>query len=161
VAAVTAAYADLRRLAADFAQAGNTTIFNAAAEVVRTTAVAVRDEARSRAPVKTGKLRQSIDITMDGPLTASVGPSVPYGSYQEFGTATRGEFPGPMYEIRPVRASKLAFKIDGEWVFTTLVKHPGIKARPYMRPAVKAALGQMAPEMARRGALLVTRGPNA
>lgn len=158
---MTAASADLRQLAADLSSASKVGMFRAAADVVRTTATAVQAEARSKAPMRTGKLRNSIQVTYTSPLSASVGPTVPYGPYQEFGTATRGEFPGPMYEIRPVRASKLAFKIDGKWVFTKLVKHPGIPPRPYMRPAIQTVLGKMAPELARTGALLVTKGPNA
>ncbi len=97
---MTAASADLRSLAADLEQASGMGIDRAAAEVVRAAASGIQGQAQQFAPVRTGALRSSIQVTMTGPTSATIGPTVPYGPYQEFGTGTRGEFPGPMYVIR-------------------------------------------------------------
>lgn len=95
-------------------------------------------------------------------LKTIVGPNVEYGVYQEYGTGSRGEFPGQAYMIRPKRAGGLlAFKIGNKTVYSRSVRHPGIKAHPFMRPAIEAVLGTLAGDMAERGALLITKGPNA
>ena len=112
------------------------------------------------APKKTGYLSNSIRIT-PGSMKVTIGPDASYGVYQEFGTATRGEFPGPVYLIRPVRAKKLAFQINGKWIFTTLVKHPGIPPRPYMRPALQQALSPFGQKLADLGVTQIVKGPNS
>ena len=57
------------------------------------TAAVCAGEARSRAPVKSGRLRASIGYTVgedgSGNLAAAVGTDVPYAAAQEFGTARR------------------------------------------------------------------------
>jgi phage gpG-like protein len=156
---MSAASADLRALAADLAAASGAGIESAAAEVVRDYATDTQRQAMAYAPVKTGALRSSITVRFDGPTTAIIGPQVPYGPYQEFGTATQGEFPGPVYEIRPKNAAALSFVVDGRRVVTQRVKHPGVKPKRYMRRAITDVLGPMAAELARRGALLITKGP--
>lgn len=156
---MTAASADLTSLLGNFASA-KANAPKAAAEMIRTIAEKVRSEAATNAPFKTGALRNSITITYESPLRASIGPQVPYGVYQEYGTGSKGEFPGQPYEIRPKSSDgRLVFKTkDGKWVSAKLVKHPGIPARPYMRPALTAALGDAASELAASGALNITRG---
>jgi phage gpG-like protein len=157
---VSAASADLRALAADLANASGQGIQQAAAEVIRSTAVSVQGLAQQYAPVRTGALRDSITISFTSATAADIGPHVPYGPFQEFGTGSRGEFPGSPYLIRPKNAKALSFMIDGKRVVTTQVMHPGVRAKAYMRRAIVSALGPMGDALAEKGALLITRGPN-
>jgi HK97 gp10 family phage protein len=155
---MTAASADLRSLAANLAHASGEGIQKAAAEVIRDTAEKVQNFAVELAPKKTGALSRSIMITYVSPLEAHIGPTLFYGVFQEFGTASRGEFGGAPYKIRPKRAERLTFQIDGTWISTKEVTHPGIPPHPYMRPALEQAIGPAAGELARKGALLITKG---
>ena len=156
-----AASADIRALAQRLSQASNTGIERAAAEVVQMYAEKVKNIAQSKAPVKNGTLKFSIVITYINSLTAEISPTVPYGKYQEFGTGIRGEFPSGMYQIKPKSGKYLMFKVNGQWVRTKVVNHPGIPARPFMRPAVQEALGGFSEDLAKAGALQITKGPNA
>lgn len=158
---MTAASADVAALAADLAAASGTSIDAAAARIVREVAGELRDQAMAYAPVKTGALRDSIEIKFDGPVSATVAPTVPYGPHQEFGTGTRGEFPTGMYVIRPKKpGGSLVFKVDGKTVFAKEVKHPGVKPKRYMRRATEKVLAPFAEKLAKAGALLITKGPN-
>lgn len=46
----------------------------------------IRDEAKQRAPVATGQLRDSIHVVMIGDNQAEVGTDLKYGLFQELGT---------------------------------------------------------------------------
>lgn len=85
---------------------------------------------------QTGALRNSIRtesrMTATG-AEAEVGPHVVYARIQEFGGT-----------IRPVRASRLHFQIDGRDIFAKQVTIP---ARPYMRPAVQEHIGEISSAM--------------
>ena len=155
---MTAASADLRSLADRLAHASGEGIQKAAAEVIKDTAEKVQNFAAELAPRKTGALASSIRITYVSPLEAHIGPTMFYGVFQEFGTASRGEFGGQPYKIRPKRAERLSFQIDGKWISTKEVTHPGVPPHPFMRPALKQALGPAADELAAQGALLITKG---
>jgi len=156
-----AATADLVSLAADLTAAGDSILISAE-RVIKDAAQRIQSVAQSNAPVKSGRLRQSIRIRYVGPLTAIIGPSVDYAVYQEFGTGTRGEFPGPMYEIRPRNATVLSWVSDGKRRFAKVVHHPGIPARPFMRPAFQEVLGdELVAALADAGAATITRGPAA
>ena len=116
------------------------------------TAEQIATRMRELAPVKTGALRNSIRI-ISQPGKVQIGPfGIPYAAYQEFGTGTRGEFKGHMYEIRPKKAENLVFRVNGRWVSTKLVRHPGIPAHPYARPAAREVLGNFGPELAQTAA---------
>ena len=78
----------------------------------------------AKAPVRSGRLLGSIKKHVYG-LEGSVGPTVPYAVYVEYGTAP--------HEIRPVFASVLAFQVEGRTVFTPLVHHPGTRPNPFVR----------------------------
>jgi HK97 gp10 family phage protein len=82
----------------------------------------------SKAPVKSGRLLGSIQKQAEG-LSGSVGPTVPYAVYVEYGTSP--------HEIRPVFSSVLAFEVAGKMVFTTVVHHPGTRAQPFIRETVE------------------------
>lgn len=82
----------------------------------------------SRAPVRTGALLGSIQKQSAG-LSGSVGPTVPYAIYVEYGTMP--------HEIRPVNARVLAFEVGGKMVFTPIVHHPGTKPDPFIQQTVE------------------------
>lgn len=156
-----AASADLRSLAADLAWASHEGITQAAAKTVQETAARTQALAVAKAPRKTGELANSIQTQWVDLLTAIIGPTVLYGVFVEFGTGSRGEFPGQPYEIKPVKAEFLVFTVNGKVVHAKKVTHPGIKAEPYMRPAVMEALEPATADLLRRGALIILRGPNS
>ena len=56
----------------------------------------------------------------------------------------------------------LVFKVNGKTVFAKRVRHPGIKARPYLRPAFEATLGtDLLKQLADAGQAAIVKGPNA
>ena len=154
--------ADLSSLVADMASASGTGAFDAARTLIVQGAMKVQAEAQTLAPVKSGRLRNSISIKYPTPLTAIIGPQVEYGVYQEFGTGSRGEFPTGPYTITAKPGKLLRFKVGAKVVFARSVTHPGVRARHYMRDGLEAAIGsQMLDQLAKAGAAQITRGPNA
>ena len=83
----------------------------------------------AKAPVRTGRLLGSVRKDVRG-LEATIGPTVPYAIYVEYGTTP--------HEIRPVYASVLRFEVEGRIVFTHLVHHPGTRAQPFIRETAEA-----------------------
>lgn len=87
----------------------------------------VRNRAVLLCPVKTGALRNSIQVEQPAPLTVSVGTNLEYGIFVEFGTGALGDPAVP-------HTSKESWRWqdeDGEWH----TGHPQA-ARPFLRPAV-------------------------
>lgn len=158
---MTAASADLRQLAADLAYASHEGIDKVAEQLIRETAMKVQALGAAKAPRKTGALASSIQITYLSPTEVVIGPSQPYGTYQEFGTGSKGEFPGHAYEIRPKNKPNLVFTVNGKVVYARVVHHPGVSAHPFMRPAAVEALEPYSDELLRRGQLLLTKGPRS
>lgn len=159
----SAASADLSSLAESLNYASKVGATRAANLTIRGYAERVRTEAQTMVPVKTGELRDSIQIRYPNIAKAVIGPTKDYGVYQEFGTASRGEFGGSPYEIRPKSPDgRLVFKVNGKWVSAKRVIHPGIPPQPYMRPALQGALGnELASNLAQQGALMAVQGKNA
>lgn len=157
---MSAASADLTALASDLRQAGDDAT-KMAHQLLAETAGTVQSLAAAKAPRKKGTLSNSISVRWEGDLTAVIGPTVPYGVFQEFGTGERGEFPGDAYEIRPRKASVLRFTVGGRTVYAKVVHHPGVAPHPFMRPAAQEALGPLAEKLAEQGALSITKGPKA
>lgn len=155
-----AASVELRELAQDLTQAGQR-VEKVAADLIGQIAQQIQAYAQAAAPRDTGKLAGSIHIVWVDRLTAEVKPGVAYGPFQEFGTASRGEFPGKPYEIRPKAKPFLVFQVNGRTVYARKVTHPGVRAQPYMRPAALTALEPFADRLAERGALLITKGPRS
>lgn len=83
----------------------------------------------SRTPVRSGKLLGSIREEIRG-LEATVGPSVPYALYVEYGTSP--------HVIAPVFSRVLRFEVEGKVVFTPIVRHPGTKPQPFIRETANA-----------------------
>lgn len=158
---MTAASADLRELAADLAYASGQGIQKSAASLIQETAMKVQQYAAADAPRRTGKLAASIQIRYVDVLSAEISPTVVYGTYQEFGTGTKGEFPGQPYEIRPKAKPFLSFMVNGKRVYARVVHHQGVKAQPFMRPAAVQALDPFAGELIEKGLLLITKGPRS
>jgi len=78
---------------------------------------AIEQSAKGYCAVRTGALRDSITTTIsqgDSSCRGTVGPTMPYADYVEYGTGRRGS-PAP-YPHNP------------DW--------PGMVAQPYMRPAI-------------------------
>lgn len=157
---MTAASADLTELSRDLRRSGDSAA-KTAHRVLAEVAGKIQSLAAAKAPRKSGTLANSINVRWEGDLVAVVGPAVAYGAFQEYGTGGRGEFPGDAYEIRPKKASVLKFVVGGRTVYAKVVRHPGVRAKPYMRPAAQEALGSLAEEMAKAGTLSITKGPRA
>ena len=105
--------------------------------------------ARHNAPAVTGTLRDSIGYEIVGDR-AVLFATAPYAPYVEYGTGSRGEFPTGPYEIRPRRAQALRFEIGGRTVFAKKVVHPGVRSRPFLRPAMEHARKVFYAKMATR-----------
>jgi len=86
-------------------------------------------EARERAPVRTGRLRESISLIKVNDLHYVVGSPLEYAVYVERGTRP--------HIIRPKRARALRFVVGGETVFARLVRHPGTKPHPFFAHALQ------------------------
>ena len=76
---------EVNNLAADLGSAGPRAVVKVQA-VIAKTAHDVEGTAKQMAPVDTGALRGSIGVDI-GVLTATIGPTVSYAPYVEFGTS--------------------------------------------------------------------------
>lgn len=52
------------------------------------------------------------------------------------------EFGADRHEIKPKRAKRLRFEIGDVFVFARAVQHPGMAAKPFLRPAMDEHQGQ-------------------
>lgn len=98
---MTADVSQFRALAVDLGKASvKGTVL--ASKAIRKTALDIEGDAKTRAPVDTGALRNSIGVTMNGPLAAEIGPTVHYAAYLEFGTYKMAARPfmGPAFDAR-------------------------------------------------------------
>lgn len=126
-----------------------------ARQVLESVAFGIESEIKDKAPKKTGRMASSIKAEFTGPLSLRITGSK-IATYQEFGTASRGEFGGVPYVIRPKRAERLTFKgRDGRWVSVKRVIHPGIPARPFIRPVVRDVMSDLGEKLGQMGALLL------
>lgn len=141
------AYGDLTKLATAMQGAGEQ-MDMVVARLLRTTAAEIQTEAQQFAPKRTGALAASITAHFPNANTAIIGPEVKYGPYQELGT--RG--PYPIYPRKP--GGYLVFKVEGKTVFARKVTHPGLKAKPYMRPATQDVIGKLVREVGHDGVQL-------
>ena len=88
----------------------------------------------AKAPVRSGRLLGSIREEVLG-LEATVGPTVPYAIYVEYGTSP--------HVILPVFARTLRFETSGKVVFTPIVHHPGTRPQPFIQETAEDARGQI------------------
>lgn len=95
------------------------------------------NDAKQRAPYRTGTLRRSIhseraSVTESG-AEVDLGPAVNYGAQVEFGG-----------DIIPVRARRLRFVVNGEVIYARRVHQ---EPRPYMVPAAQENAGAVVQEI--------------
>lgn len=79
-------------------------------------------------PVKTGRLRQSIESKVISEEIGRVGTNVEYAPHIEFGTQA--------HFITPRNQKALSFLVNGIRIVRKWVAHPGTKAKPFLRPAI-------------------------
>jgi hypothetical protein len=107
-------------------------IADKAAEViddgVQTTALQIEASAKRRARVKTGDLRADIKAIRLALGLYSVGSTKEYAPPIEYGSRPHVITPNGPYPLR--------FKVDGQWVATYKVNHPGHDAYPFLRPSL-------------------------
>ncbi|GEM_PF-1493659 len=96
-------------------------------DIVRTGATIVLQKLKAEAPVRTGRLRQSMVMRSSGSGAGLWG--LAYGKLLVEGTHP--------HEIRPKRGRYLVFERGGTLVFARRVSHPGTKANPFPRRAVR------------------------
>ena len=89
----------------------------------------IKADMEARVPVRTGTLRQSIEVKVSHDKVV-IGPNTDYAAYVEFGTKP--------HTIYPKNKKALVFVVNGNKVFAKKVNHPGTKAQPYVRPAFEA-----------------------
>ncbi|GGS81994.1 HK97 gp10 family phage protein [Streptomyces griseoviridis] len=97
---------------------------------VEATRIDVQNEARRRVPVKTGRLRSSIVSRAEGSgrsVGYVIGTNVVYAAAIEYGLDEFDIFP----------KKKKALYWPGAAHPVAKVHHPGIKAQPYLRPAIE------------------------
>lgn len=105
----------------------------------------LRDEAKARAPVKSGALRDAIYLAFQDALSTPreihYGVSwnateAPHGHLEEFGHWQ----------------TRAAYEKDGKWYSGALLANPKwVPAHPFLRPAYDAALGRAKAAMVERG----------
>jgi HK97 gp10 family phage protein len=131
--------ADITKIADALRQSGRQSEANSM-EVLVNSANYMKAEMEMRVPVRTGRLRQSIQIRIEGNKVI-IGPETEYDAYVEFGTAP--------HEIRPKNKKALAFKSGGNTIIVKKVNHPGTKAQPYVRPAFEAWRARLGEDVAK------------
>lgn len=100
---------------------------------VEDTAKAVERSAKqnlkTHGAIDTGNLRGSIGYGQVGVGHYLVGTPVEYGPHVEYGTSA--------HTIEANGDEPLRFQVDGQWVSKWSVNHPGTRAQPYLRPALR------------------------
>ena len=97
--------------------------------MLRELQLAALTEEKRLAPVKTGNLRRTI---RPGRVTS--------GGFENIATAGYAapvEFGAAPHVIRPRRRKVLRFRVGGTEVFARMVRHPGNRAQPFMRPGLE------------------------
>lgn len=107
-------------------------------DAVELTANEVKKKEQDNAPVKTARLKGSIDYK--GPeiklnnIQATVGTNVKYAQVQEFGSKSYGI---------TVRNKKVLANKKTRQIFGRKVNHPGVKGRFFMKKALEESKGYM------------------
>ena len=104
----------------------------------------VKQQMQMRAPVRTGFLRDHIQL-IKSPGKVTVAPvGVDYAAAQEYGARP--------HTIRAKPGKVLAFQMNGKTVFVKSVRHPGNRPQPYIRPAREWAEENLSKRIALSGA---------
>ena len=153
-------YMDVSDLVADLKEISELSAEDITENIFRDYGPKIEATAKEYAPVDSGRLKDSIHVDVHG-ATMTIAADAPYAKFLEFGTASRGEFPGAPYKIRPRNASVLRFEVNGKVVFAKEVTHPGIAPQPYLRPAVLDEVGGLFGALADRGQAYIIKGPRS
>lgn len=94
----------------------------------RKTALQVERAAKKNAPVDSGELRADIGTTPLGKAEYAVGTTKKYAPSVEYGSDPHPITPNGPYPLR--------FQVNGEWVVTDKVEHPGTPMQAFLRPAL-------------------------
>lgn len=101
-------------------------------DAMDTVVTKIAADASQNAPYETGWLSGHIRGIVLGwvgdVLEGAVGTNVEYGQYHEEGRDS--------FTIKPEDAEYLHFKVNGNWVRTKSVEHPGIEKNPFLQPAI-------------------------
>lgn len=154
------AYVDISDLAKDLQAISSLSTGQITENIFRDYGAKIEALAKEKAPHKTGALRSSI-THQASQNTLEISANTAYAMYQEFGTASRGEFGGSPYTITPKKGKYLIFYVNGKKVVTKKVTHPGIPAHPYLRPAVQEGFGELYEKLAERGQAMILKGPHS
>ena len=104
--------------------------------------LAVQGEAAILAPVNTGALRQSIATVVETrspfPLQVTVGPTVKYGRYVEFGRKP-GKMP-PVAALEPWVRLKAKNPMAVAYLIARKIAAEGVAAQPFLSPGAKKAM---------------------
>ena len=99
-------------------------------------ALRLQNELILASPVDTGRLRNSIRVTVENNvLTITM---VDYGYFIEFGT--------PPHTITPKDKQALKFKVGNKEVFAKVVKHPGTRPNPWIRNTIRNKIAKIISE---------------
>jgi len=157
----TAATVQMAALAQDLANASGEAFKTVASGLLNSAITQVATYAQQYAPRRTGRLANAFGSEIHG-LSGSVYNTAPYAKFNEFGTGTRGEFPGSPIVIVPKRAKYLRFKTkDGRVIYTKRVVNPGMAPRPFLRPAVERIALPFASNLGDAAVATIVQGPNA
>lgn len=103
-------------------------------------------EAKARAPQRTGQLVNSIQAQpvegnlSEGTASITIGAGAPYAGFVEFGTGIHAG--GERIWIEPVNRRALRFPVaGGGFAFSSGHYIDGMKAQPYLVPAVEENIG--------------------
>lgn len=118
---------------------------NALKAGVRAAATAVKKEAQTLAPKKTGKLAKSLSVKLrrtnsKAVIRFSVTAGKFYARFIEFGASPH------LIELYSKRDKKVL--ASGKEIFGKEVNHTGVKPKPFMRPALDAKESEVIPIIA-------------
>lgn len=91
----------------------------------------VESEAKYLCPVDEGNLIKQFSSEVESSGNEIIGRIMNGAEYAAF-----VEFPTAPHIIEPRNKDRLKFKIDGEWITTKKVHHPGTQGIPFLRGAL-------------------------
>lgn len=151
---------DITNLVRDLSEISNLSSAEITENILNDFGQEIVEDAKRLVPVKSGELKSSISYQVNG-NELEVDASAEHADFVEFGTGTKGEYPGKAYDIVPTNGKYLKFTINGRTIYTKKVRHPGIKAQPYLRPAALNATEKLFPKLLDLGQVMIVKGPKS